>query len=168
MSSPNEGAVSAAPQAETVAVSASPNCQESNLKQQAVALLTESYAETATYQVGTHHLASSRRFLMEEAQKGVPTWCALEAGELALWLEARKAKLHSLYGSALENFSQALQRMAAAAQGLSAEQAQAKAAAIEAAEHLLMSDKRRQELNLLQQKLEAVVSPSSSDDSQTT
>ena len=115
MSSPNEGAVSAAPQAETVAVSASPNWQESNLKQQAVALLTESYAETATYQVGTHHLASSRRFLMEEAQKGVPTWCALEAGELTLWLEARKAKLHSLYGSALENFSQALQRMAAAA-----------------------------------------------------
>ncbi len=168
MSSPNEGAVSAAQQAETVAVSASQNQRESSLKQQAAALLTESYAETATYQVGMHNLASSRRFLMEEAQKSIPTWCAREAGELTLWLEARKAKLHSLYGSALENFSQALQCMAAAAQGLSAEKAQAKAAAIEAAEHLLMSDKRRQELALLQQKLETAASSSPSDGSQTT
>lgn len=167
MNSPNAGAVSAAQQAETVPVSASYNQQESGLKEEAVALLEKCYAETGTYQVGMHTLASSRRFLMEELQKSIPTWCARDASELTLWLEARRAKLHSLYSLARENFSRARQRMAAAAEGLSSEKAQAKAAAIEAAEHLLMSDKRRQELDFLQKKLEAVAAASFASDSQT-
>lgn len=168
MSSPNAGAVSAAQQAETVPVSTSHDQQEGGLKKEAATMLEKFYAETGTYQVGMHTLASSRRFLMEELQKGIPTWCARDASELALWLEARRAKLHSLYNLAWENFSQARQRMAAAAEGLSSEKAQAKAAAIEAAEHLLMSDKRRQELDFLQKKLEAVAATFPVNDSPTT
>lgn len=167
INSSNAAAVSAAQQAETKPASVYNDRQESLLKERAAALLTESYTETGTYQAGRHNLAAPRRFLMEELQKGSPAWCGRSAGELARWLEARRAKLHSLYGSALENFSKALQRMAAANEGQT-EKAPTRAAAIEAAEHLLMSDKRRQELEFLQQKLKAIAPTPLVDDSHPT
>lgn len=154
MSSTNAAAVSAAEQAETVPASASFSVQEENdLRKQAEVLLLNAYAEAGTYKAGLRSLAALRQEIMEQLQKGSPALRSRDAVEMPAWLATRAAQLHSLYECALENFSKALQRMAAAEKGLS-EKAQAQAAAIEAAELLLMSEKRRQTLSLLQQQLQ--------------
>ena len=153
MSSTKAAAVSVAEQAETGPASASFSVQQENdLRAQAEVLLLKAYAEAGTYKAGLQSLAALRRELMEQLQKVSPALCGRDPVELPAWLATRAAQLHSMYGRALENFSKALQRMAAA-QGGPSEKAQAQAAAIDAAEHLLMSEKRLQTLTLLQRQL---------------